>query len=304
MIVLGYRLGPLLRKTGKEILEDKVSTLAAQTAYYFFFSLFPLLLFLAPLLTLVVSRDVLMRLIVDRAAVALPPNAVGAIEMVLRNVIFVDNAPGLMSVGLLFAAWSGSNIFGALTGALNAAYDVEESRPLWKRLALRLGMLVLGGALVLTATVVLLGGEDIARAVGAWVGAGPTAVAAWSFVQFPLAFLFVVLLAFLTYYILPNVRQKKAHVLAASLVTAVLWLAATLLFRLYIQRFPPNPAYGLIGGVMILMTWMYYTMFVVLAGGELASELRNGSGATAPPKGATLFGRIVSGENPGTPSRA
>jgi membrane protein len=291
MIALGYRVGPLLKKTGKEILEDKVSTLAAQTAYYFFFSLFPLLLFLAPLLSLVVPRETLMRLIMDRVALALPPNAVAAVEMVLKNVIFVDNAPGLISLGLLFAAWAGSNIFGALTGALNIAYDVAETRPWWKRQALRLGMLVIGG-------------EDIANAIGRWIGADSTAVTVWNVVQFPLAFVFVVLLAFLTYWILPNVKQKKLPALAAAVVTSVLWIAATLLFRLYVQGFPPNPAYGLIGGIMILLTWMYYTMFVVLAGGELAAELHHGAGATHPPKGATLFGRIVSGEEPGTASHA
>ena len=304
MIVLGYRVGPLLKKTGREILEDKVTTLAAQTAYYFFFSLFPLLLFLAPLLSLVVPRETLMQLVRDRVALALPPEAVGAVDLVLRNVIFVDNAPGLVSVGLLFAAWAGSNIFGALMDALNTAYDVQETRPWVRRQLLRLGMLVIGGIVMVTATVVLLAGEDIANAIGRGIGAGAAAVTVWSILQFPLAFAFVVLLAYLTYTILPNVKQKKSHALTAAVVTSVLWIVATMLFRLYVQRFPPNPAYGLIGGIMILMTWMYYTMFVVLAGGELASELHHGAGATTPPRGATLFGRIVSGEEPGAPSRA
>ena len=51
-----------------------------------------------------------------------------------------------------------------------------------------------------------------------------------------------------------------------------------------------------------MLTWMYYTMFVVLVGGELASELHHGTGAVAPNKGATLLGRIVSGSGPGSAS--
>jgi uncharacterized BrkB/YihY/UPF0761 family membrane protein len=69
-----------------------------------------------------------------------------------------------------------------------------------------------------------------------------------------------------------------------------------------VNHFPPNPAYGLIGGVIILLTWMYYTMFVVLIGGELASELHLGTGAIAPDKGAVYFGRVVTGSGPGSPS--
>ena len=65
------------------------------------------------------------------------------------------------------------------------------------------------------------------------------------------------------------------------MITTLLWIAATLVFRLYVNHFPPNPAYGLIGGVIILLTWMYYTMFVILIGGELASELHVGTGSIA-----------------------
>jgi membrane protein len=66
----------------------------------------------------------------------------------------------------------------------------------------------------------------------------------------------------MTFYLLPNVKQRKAHVLTAAAATTVLWILATLLFRLYVNHFPPNPTYGVIGGVIILLSWMYYTMLV------------------------------------------
>ena len=302
MVILNFKVGPLLRTTGKEIAADHVSTLAAQTAYYFFFSLFPLLLFLAPILSLVVEPEALRQTIMSRVASALPTEAASAVDLVLRNIVFAKNAPGLMSLGAVLAAWSGSNIFGALMTALNTAYDVEETRPWWKRTGLRLLMLVIGGVTMVVATVVLLGGEDVARSTGKVLGLGEGAIHLWNLLQFPLAVAVIALLAFLTYWLLPNVRQRKQHILVAALVATLLWLLATLLFRLYVQRFPPNPTYGLIGGVMILLTWMYYTMFVLLACGELASELHHGSGAVEPPRGATYYGRIVSGEHPRRPS--
>jgi uncharacterized BrkB/YihY/UPF0761 family membrane protein len=54
--------------------------------------------------------------------------------------------------------------------------------------------------------------------------------------------------------------------------------------------------------VIALLSWMYYSMFVLLSGGELASELHHGSGAVDPLKGAVYLGRIVSDSGPGTPS--
>lgn len=302
MIIKGFRVGTLLKKTGSEIGADRVTTLAAQSAYYFFFSLFPLFLFLAPLLSLIVDRATLVRLVTERFAGTMPPAAIAPLRMVITNVVYTSAAPGLISLGLLLAAFSGSTVFGTLITALNTAYDVEETRPWFKRQALSLLMVVIGGGIVISATMVLLGGEDIARGVGEMLGLGRAGILVWNIVQFPLALAFVVLLAYLTFWLLPNVRQHKMHLLVASCVTVVLWLAVTLLFRLYVQRFPPNPAYGMIGGVMILLTWMYCTMFVVLAGGELASELHHRSGAIEPDRGATYFGRIVSGDEPGAPS--
>jgi membrane protein len=106
------------------------------------------------------------------------------------------------------------------------------------------------------------------------------------------------------YYVLPNVKQDWKKVIVASASMTLLWVLATLAFRLYVQHFPPNPAYGFIGGVILLLTWMYYSMFVVLAGGEMAAELHHGTGAAEAETGAVYYGRIVSDEGPNTTSVA
>jgi len=302
MVIKGFHVGALLKKTVREIGADKVPTLAASAAYNFFFSLFPLLLFLAPLLSLVGNKQQVIGFIMSQLLSVLPPEDAPAIREILQKVVFSSSAPGLMSIGLLLAAWSGSNIFGTLMGALNTAYGVQETRSWIKQQIIRLGTFVLGGLIVAVSTIVFLDGEGVANWIGRVLHLGRAAVVVWTILQFPLAIAGLVGLAFTTFYLLPNVRQRKGHVVLAAAVTTMLWIAATLVFRLYVSHFPPNPAYGLIGGVIILLTWMYYTMFVVLIGGELASELHLGTGAVAPDKGAVYFGRIVSGSGPGSPS--
>ena len=121
--------------------------------------------------------------------------------------------------------------------------------------------------------------------------------------QIVLAVALLVTVGALVFKLLPNVKQQWSHVFVASAIATLLWIVATLLFRLYVQHFGSyNKTYGTIGGVIVLLTWMYYSMFVLLAGGELASELHHGSGATEPTKGDVYLGRIVSDSGPGTPS--
>lgn len=306
MEIKGYRLGPLLKRTGSEIMDDNVLGIAAQVAYYFFFSLFPIFLFLAPLLALVGDKQQTFTFLLQQARQAVPGEAFKLVEDVVAEVVFSPSAPGVVSVGALLALWSGSNVFSALQDALNTAYDVEkDERPWWKKKLIALGCLVGVGLLFVTATVVLLSGDDIVGWVGDKVGLGEQTRFLWNLVQFPLALGMLVVTGFIVFKFLPAVRQRNAHVWVAALTTTLLWLVATLLFRWYVQNFGSfNKTYGTIGAVIVLLSWMYYSMIVVLVGGELAAELMKGTGGVRSRAGHLYDGRISTGGPTDAPSVA
>src|ERR1051325_4628757 len=154
MTLAGYKIGPLLKKTVKEIGADRVTSLAASAAYNFFFSLFPLLLFLAPLLSLVGDKQRMVSFLMAQLTAVLPPEQLKAIQPVLDNIVFARNAPTLLSIGLLLAAWSGSNVFGTLTGALNQAFDVDETRSWIRQQIIRLTSFVVMAVIVVITTTV------------------------------------------------------------------------------------------------------------------------------------------------------
>src|SRR6185436_18350206 len=156
MVIKGYRIGPLLKKTAREVLADNVPTLAASAAYNFFFSLFPLLLFLAPLLSLTGDKERMVGYLMAQLTSVLPADQVQTMRGVIEKVVFSPSAPGLMSIGIALAGWSGSNIFGTLTGALNTAYDVTETRSWIKQQLIRLATFVLGGIIMVLSTIIFL----------------------------------------------------------------------------------------------------------------------------------------------------
>ncbi|HUR00668.1 MAG TPA: YihY/virulence factor BrkB family protein [Gemmatimonadaceae bacterium] len=302
MVLFGYRVSELARKTLSETIEDNVLGIAAQTAYNFFFSLFPLILFLAPMLSLLGDKRRVVSDLLGRMSQALPPDAFSLFSKVVNDIVFAENAPGLISIGALLAAWSGSNIFTTFMDALDVAYDVKDERPWWKKRLIALAVL-LGWAIIITlVTAVLLAGDDIVDYARTNMGMGGTAVTAWSIIQFPVAILLLVAFFFLMYWALPYLKQDWKQVAIGSLAAALLFVLATLLFRLYVQNFPPNKTYGIIGAVMLLLTWMYVISLVILIGGELNSELHHGTGSTASRKGSVYAGRIATGEQPAQPS--
>ena len=303
MEIKGYRVGPLLKRTGQEILDDNVLGLAAQTAYYFFFSLFPLLLFTTPLIGAFGDPQAIMNWVTQQAARVVPPDALGLIRGVVDDVVFSENAPGLISVGVILAAWTGSNVFNNLIFALNRAYDVEETRAWWKSRLLALVCVMVAGVFVFLASSIMLAGPEIIDWIVSLVPGVESTRSLWLAVQYPVAFLLLVGVMWMIYYFLPNLRQSKSQVLVGAVAASVLWVLVTLAFRAYVVNFGSyNKTYGTIGAVIILLTWMYLTMLVILAGGELNSELHHGTGSTQPRRNAVYEGRVVTTRDPGTAS--
>ncbi|HJR43562.1 MAG TPA: YihY/virulence factor BrkB family protein [Gemmatimonadaceae bacterium] len=303
MVIKGYRVGPLLKKTASEVLRDNVPGLAAQTAYYFFFSLFPIFLFLAPFISLIGDEQEIVSWIMSQLAATVPAEAIDVVRNVVVDVVFSPDAPGLMSIGLLLAAWAGSNVFNNLIDALNRAYDVTDTRAWWKKRLIALACVSVSAILLASAATIMLAGPDIVRWLSDRVGLGPVVEAVWMVLQYVIAFAFLVGMMFLIYYFLPNLRQKVRQILVGSVVASLLWVLGTLAFRFYVVNFGSyNKTYGTIGGVIVLLTWMYLTMLVILIGGELNSELHHGTGALQPRKGAVYQGRIVTELEPGRTS--
>ena len=303
MVIKGYRVGPLLKNTGKEVLEDNVLGLAAQTAYYFFFSLFPMLLFTTPVIGLLGDPQGTIAWVTDQAAQVIPPDALGLVRGVVDDVVFSENAPGLISIGLLLAAWTGSNVFNNMIYALNRAYDIDESRPFWKKRLIALAALVVAGLSLFIASTIMLAGPEIIDWIVSLVPGLEGTRTLWLIVQYPLAFGILVGMLWMIYYFLPNLRQSKSQVLVGAVVATLLWITVTLAFRAYVVNFGSyNKTYGTIGAVIILLTWMYLTMLVILVGGELNAELHHGTGAVKPRTNAVYAGRVVTSGDPGKAS--
>jgi len=257
---------PLWKRVWREYNDDDIANQAAKVAYYFFMSLPPLLM-AAFGLAGVFGGDGTAEWLTANLRRNLPAEAGTLVDGFVTDVVH-KNHPGLLSLGLLLALWSGAAVFMALEDTLNAAWHVECTRGFVKRRAVALGTLLAVGILFLAGSLVLVAGPAIAKGLGLGV--------VWSVAQWPLGFALVVGAFWIVYYVLPNVDHRgcKLVLLKASAVAAGLWLLATLGFRLYAANFGSySKTYGVLGGIIVLLLWMYYTSTVILLGGEIASEM-------------------------------
>jgi membrane protein len=97
-------------------------------------------------------------------------------------------------------------------------------------------------------------------------------------VQWPLVFALVASGIGLLYHVAPDVVQDFAWLTPGSVTATLLWLAASLGFRLYVVNFGSyNQTYGAIGAVMVLLVWLYLSALAVIVGGELNAEIEHAS---------------------------
>ena len=266
-----------LKRTVKEFSDDKLTHWAAALTYYAVLSLFPALLALVSILGFV-GQSATQPLIDNLSALA-PGQARDIVTGVVENIQNANNGATTFAFvfGLAAAIWSASGYVSAFMDASNAIWDAPEGRPIYKRLPIRLGVTIVLLILATALAIAVVATGPVARQLGNVIGLGDTAVDVWNIAKWPVMVLVVgFMLAFL-YWAAPNVEHPKFQwVSPGGLIAVVLWLAASALFALYIANFPPNPAYGAIGGVIVFLTWLWITNIAVLLGAEFNAELERG----------------------------
>lgn len=271
---LGWR--EIFTRTLRETHADNGTGLAAQLAYYFFLSLFPALLFLLALASFLPAEDLIHRVVTALDGVA-PEQAIEIIRSQLAELA-AGRQGGLLSFGVIAALWSSSAAMVAIIDVLNRAYDIEEQRPWWKQRITAVLLTVGVAVLMLVAFTLIVAGPQIAEFVSNRIGLSTAVEWTWKIAQWPLAFALVASAIGLIYYFAPDVEQDFAWITAGSLVATVLWGLGSFAFRLYVTNFGSyNETYGTIGGVMVLMLWLYLTGLVIIVGAEMNAEIEHAS---------------------------
>jgi membrane protein len=255
-----------LRRIGKDAIEDNITGEAAKAAFYFFLSLFPMLLVLFTATGLIGGEAAFAR-IMEWLESALPQDAVQQVEGVVREIT-EDRRPGALSLGIIIAVWASSNFFAALGDGLDRIFGVRD-RSSWIRKRLKaLLLMVIGGVVLIGSALALVAGPQIARGLGL---SPLLPLLAW-----PLVFAMLVGLLWLVYYILPAHDQSRMHreLLIGAVAGTAVWLLATLAFRFYVSGVADyERMYGFLGGIIVLLLWLYITTLAFLLGGEVANVL-------------------------------
>jgi membrane protein len=265
----------LFKRTARETMADDCLGLAAQLAYYVLLALVPALVFLLALMSFFPS-DLIQQLLIAVRQFA-PGEVSGILETQLREIAAGNNG-GLLTFGIAMALWSSSAAMVAITGALNRAYDIEEGRPWWKVRLVAIALTIALSLFVIAAFALILVGPQLGASLADRIGLGATFHTVWMILRWPLAFVLVAVAVAVINYFAPDAEQDWEWITPGALLATLLWLVASLAFKLYVSQFGNyNETYGSLGGVIVLMLWFYISALAVLIGAEMNAEIEHAS---------------------------
>ena len=267
------------KNTIVSIIENDFSGMAAEMSYMLVIGIFPFMLFLVSLFNLIGKNYYMNPLFIFLEKV-MPADSLRLIHTVLNQVLGFTSGRSVAIFGLLVTLFMSMNALSVVIKGLNRAYKVEETRNfIYTRILSFLMVFVNVLVMFLTINIIIFGKVIIMFLVTHFGMSKGIAITILT-LRWPVAFLALYLMAFLSYYILPDLRGnesfKRKSALPGTLFFTTFWLVGSWGFSIYVNNLSTyNLVYGTIGAFFILMVWLYYTSILLLIGGEINSQVYN-----------------------------
>ena len=280
--------------------KDRVGGLSAEIAFFAVLGFFPALIVLAAALG---SADGLLgesnaaeieSWLVDQMTQVF--GSENTLESTVSDLFGGANTSAF-TVGAVLGVYAASRGFVAVVGALDIAYDHEQTRGWLSTRLVGFGLTLLTvvvAAVVLTLLVVgplFGGGAELAENLGVegWF------TVLWTWFRWPTVFGVLVVWAASLYHIAPNHRSPWKWELPGAVLASVWWAAVSLGFGQYLQTAASgaNAVFGLLGGALSLLFWLYLMSMGLLLGAEVNSVIAGRNGFLIESEPRRSFGEIT-----------
>ena len=266
--------GVVYKRAFQQFGKDQVTDIAAGLTYFAVLALFPAILAIVSLLSLVnQDANVTEQLLAIFKSIA-PADTYATLKGPITDLTATPAAGLGFVVGLVGAIWSASGFVGAFSRGMNRIYAVQEGRTYLKFQPVILLVTIISLVTLTAMALILVLSGDIAEAIGGYIGLGDTTLLVWNIAKWPVLAILAVLILAMLYYATPNVKQHKFRWLTIGSITAlVAWAAATFGFFFYVSNFGNyGKVYGTLGGIIVFLLWLYISNMAILYGAEVDSE--------------------------------
>ena len=260
--------------SGKQLIKKmnthRISGLAAEQAFYYLLSIFPLLILLLSILPyLSINPQVISNLTHD----FIPEQTAKLVEDTIFSILRERNS-SLLTIGIVGTIWSSSNGINAFIHSMNIAYEVEETRNYLMNRFLAIIMTLGLICAFIIALILPVFGNIILDIVNKFLPISNGFQNLIHVLRWAIAVIAITIILAFLYKVAPNIKLSIKQVLAGAVIATILWLLVSIGFSFYVNNFGNYSAtYGSLGGVIVLMLWLYLMGLSLIIGGEINALL-------------------------------
>ncbi len=262
----------------RSIIKNDFFGMAAEMGFMLVVGIFPFMLFLMAVFGWLGNKSY-MDPVLKVLSTITPNQTMDLLKSVLNQTMIFGHGKLMAIIGICTSLFLSLNGVAVILKGLNRAYKVEETRSfIYTRILSLLMVFVNILILFLTINIIIFGKIIVMFFVNNF-GLSETTAYTILALRWPVAFLALYVLAFLSYYILPDLKGndkfKRKSALPGTIFFTTFWLIGSWGFSIYVNNLSTyNIVFGTIGAFFILMIWLYYTSILLLIGGEMNSKVK------------------------------
>lgn len=262
----------VLYKTINKIIKQDFPGMASEMAFNFMFALIPFFIFLISIFGLLGSNESI-NTIVQSLKIFVPFDIIKIIRKTLEEII-ESSSIELLTFGFIVSLWSASRATNIIIKSINKVYDITESRSIWKTRLLAIIIVLVIAVILMISVNLIIFGKLILNLVENFTYISSNTEYLLLMIRWPITFLALFITSLFVYFITPDIKNNFKLKLLSSIPGAIFfcifWLLGSWLFSLYIENFGKyNETFGLLGGIMLLLSWLYYSSLILLTGGAI-----------------------------------
>ena len=263
----------------KAVIDNDFSGMAAEMGFMLMLGIFPAMLFLMAIFGWMGNKSYMNPVLLFLSNV-MPGDSMNLIHTVLKEVMIFSKGGLVAAIGIIVTLFLTSNAVAVVLKGLNRAYKVEETRSFIYTRILSVLMVFVNTFMLFLSINLIIFGKFIVILLTHYMGISHIFEVTLLTLRWPVSFFALYFMAFINYYILPNLKGdeslKRKSALPGTLFFCMFWLIGSWGFSIYVNNLQTyNRVYGTIGAFAMLMVWLYYTSILLLIGGEINSQVYN-----------------------------
>lgn len=249
----------------------EINSKAAEMSFYLLLSFFPFLIFTISLVVYTPMIKISKYIFLFKKI--LPSSAFNIVSSLIQSAI-ENRSFSFLILSFMLAMYTMSRAVLSLIRGMNRSYNIRETRPYLEVLFISLVFVIMIVVLIFTSMILLVFGEKLGSFLFNLIGLDQYFMYIWNLCRYIVGIITIIIILMNLYRFTPNKKLSFREVLPGAIVSTLCWLVASFCYSFYSNNFARyDIIYGSLGGIIVLMTWVYLSSWTILIGCEINARL-------------------------------